>query len=182
MIVSMYRLGTAFFLAFMLAAASASAHVDMIAPLAKVEKEYAAPKPLGRLRVTYSGPEAGKEPGLAVECDLFRGSVPAKGLADLPRPDWERFVAAYSLTSFESGKWTERPYVYVQVPLLGPAGKAPWEQTWATFHFDADGKLIRRIKRFISNKATNSIGVVWKEWDIGSGVSADALLESAKDE
>jgi hypothetical protein len=46
MIVSMYRLGTAFFLAFMLAAASASAHVDMIAPLAKVEKEYAAPKPL----------------------------------------------------------------------------------------------------------------------------------------
>ena len=74
----MYRLGTAFFLAFMLAAASASAHVDMIAPLAKVEKEYAAPKPLGRLRVTYSGPEAGKEPGLAVECDLFRGSVPAK--------------------------------------------------------------------------------------------------------
>ena len=55
MIVSMYGLGTAFFLAFMLAAASASAHVDMIAPLAKVEKEYAAPKPLGRLRVTYSG-------------------------------------------------------------------------------------------------------------------------------
>jgi hypothetical protein len=47
MIVSMYRLGTAFFLAFMLAAASASAHVDMIAPLAKVEKEYDAPKPLG---------------------------------------------------------------------------------------------------------------------------------------
>ena len=39
----MYRLGTAFFLAFMLAAASASAHVDMIAPLAKLEKEYAAP-------------------------------------------------------------------------------------------------------------------------------------------
>jgi hypothetical protein len=46
MIVSMHRLGTAFFLAFMLAAASASPHVDMIAPLAKVEKEYAAPEPL----------------------------------------------------------------------------------------------------------------------------------------
>jgi hypothetical protein len=182
MIVSMYRLGTAFFLAFMLAAASASAHVDMIAPLAKVEKEYAAPKPLGRLRVTYSGPEAGKEPGLAVECDLFRASVPARGLADLPRPDWECFFAAYSLTSYDSGKLTERRYVYVQVPLSGPAGKAPWEQTWATFHFDADGKLIRRIKRFISSEATKGIRVVWKEWEIGSGVSADALLESANDE
>jgi len=52
----------------------------------------------------------------------------------------------------------------------------------STFHFDADGKLIRRIERFISNKATNSIRVVWKEWEIGSGVSADALLDSAKDE
>ena len=116
---------------------------------------------------------------------MFRGSVPAKGLADLPRPDWERFVAAYSLTdltSFESGKWTGRPYVYVEVPLLGPAGKAAWQHTWATFHFDADGKLIRRIKRFISNETTNTIRVVWKEWEIGSGVSSDALLESAKDE
>ena len=111
----------------------------------------------------YSGPERGNEPGLAVECELFRGSVPAKGLADLPRPDWERFVAAYSLTdvtSFESGKWTGRPYVYVEVPLFGPTGKAAWQHTWATFHFDADGKLIRRIKRFISNEATNTIRVV----------------------
>ena len=178
---SQYRLGIAFFLAFMLAAASAFAWEDMIAPLAKVEKEYAAPKPLGRLRVTYSGPEGGNEPGLAVECDLFRVSVPARGLADLPRPDWECFFAAYSLTSYDSGKLTERPYVYVQVPLSGPAGK-PWQQTWATFDFDADGKLIRRIKRFISNEATNTIRVVWKEWEIGSGVSSDALLESAKDE
>lgn len=126
----------------------------------------------GRLGVTYSGPEAGKEPGLAVECDLFRASVPARGLADLPRPDWECFFAAYSLTSYDSGKLTERPYVYVQVPLSGPAGK-PWQQTWATFDFDADGKLIRRIKRFISSEATKGIRVVWKEWEIGSGVSAD---------
>lgn len=65
--------------------------------------------------------------------------------------------------------------------LEGPCGQA-LEQTWATFHFDADGKLIRRIKRFISSEATKSILVVWKEWEIGSGVSADALLESAKDE
>ncbi len=177
---SMYRLAIAV-TALVLAASSASAHEDMIAPLAKVEKVYATPKPLGQLRVTYSGAERGKEPGLAVECELFRGSVPARGLSDVPRPDWERSLAAYSLTSYESGKWTDRPYVYVQVPLSGPVGKA-WEQTWVTFHFDADGKLSRRIKRFIRNEATNSIRVVWKEWEIGSGVSAEALLESAKDE
>ena len=35
----MYRLGIAFFLVFMLAAASASAWEDMIAPLVKVDKE-----------------------------------------------------------------------------------------------------------------------------------------------
>ena len=69
-----------------------------------------------------------------------------------------------------------------EVPLLDPAGKAAWQHTWATFHFDADGKLIRRIKRFISNETTNTIRVVWKEWEIESGVSSDALLESAKDE
>jgi len=69
----------------------------------------------------------------------------------------------------------------VQVPLNGPVGKA-WEQTWVTFHFDADGKLSRRIKRCIPNEATNSIRIVWKEWEIGSGVSAEALLESAKHE
>ena len=54
-ILSMCRLGIAFFLVFMLTAASASAWEDMIAPLVKVDKEYAAPKPLGRLRVMYSG-------------------------------------------------------------------------------------------------------------------------------
>ena len=180
----MNRRGIAFFLVFMLAAASASAWENMIAPLVKVDKEYAAPKPLGRLRVTYLGPERGNEPGLAVECELFRGSVPVKGLADLPRPDGSVSLSPTStdLTSFESGKWTGRPYVYVEVPLLGPAGKAAWQHTWATFHFDADGKLIRRIKRFISNETTNTIRVVWKEWEIGSGVSSDALLESAKDE
>ncbi len=161
------------------AAATASAHEDMIAPLAKVEKVYAAPKPLGPLRVTYVGANREKEPALTIECNLFHGSVPAKGLTDLPRPDWERFFTAYSLTSYESGKWTDRPYVYVQVPLLGPVGK-PWEQTWVTFHFDANGKLVRRVKRFAP--ATNFIRVVWKEWKIGSGVSAEALLESTKDE
>jgi len=54
-------------------------------------------------------------------------------------------------------------------------------QTWATFHFDADGKLVRRIKRFIPDDAANTIRVVWKEWKIGSGISAETLLKSAKD-
>ena len=176
-----YRICVALVPVLVLAAAFASAHEDVIAPLAKVEKVYAAAKPLGQLRVTYSGAERDKGPGLAVECELFRVSVPAKGLADLPRPDWESFFAAYSLTSYQSGKWIDRPYVYVQVPLNGPAGRA-WERTWVTFHFDADGKLVRRIKRFISDRGTNSTRVIWKEWAIGSGVSAEAVLESAKDQ
>ena len=181
---NVYSPGIAFVsaLALALAATPASAHEDTIAPLSKVEKVYAAPKPLGELRVTYSGAGRGKGPGrLAVGCDAFRGDVPAEGLSDLPRPDWERFFAAYSLTSYERGKWTGRPYVYVQVPLNGPAGEA-WERTWVTFHFGAGGKPIRRIKRFIPDEATNSVRVLWKDWKIGSGVSAERLLGSAKDE
>jgi hypothetical protein len=177
---SCHKLSIALVPVLVLGAAFAWAHEDVIAPLAKVEKVYAAAKPLGRLRVTYSGAERDKEPGLTVECEMFRVSVPAQGLADLPRPDWESFVAAYSLTSYQAGKWIDRPYVYVQVPLNGPVGKA-WEQTWVTFHLDADGKLTRRIKRFIPDQGTNSIRVVWKEWAIGSGVSAEAVLESAKE-
>lgn len=158
----------------------AAAHEDMIAPLEKVEKVYATPAPLGQLRVVYSAAKNATEASLRVDCVLFRGSVPAEGLADLPRPDWDRFVAAYSLTSFESGKWTQRPYVYVSVPLNGPAGKA-WEQTWVTFHFDADGKLLRRIKRFVPDAATKSIQVLWRDWQVGSGVSAEAALEGANE-
>jgi len=171
----------AILLAILLTTPRASAHVDMIAPLTKVEKVYAAPKPLGKLRATYTSEEDGKKPALVVECEAFRASVPEIGLEDLPRPDWSSFSVAYSLTSFESGKWVERPYLYLKVTLHGPPGRS-WEQTWATFHFDADGKLTRRIKRFIPNEATNSIRSIWKEWEIGSGVSAEILLESAKDE
>lgn len=159
----------------------AGAHEDQIAPLAKVEKTYAAPRPLGTLTATWMAKQSGENPSLVVACDLFRVNVPVKGLVDLPRPDWGNFTVAYSLTSYEAGKWVERPYVYLSVLLHGPAGQT-WRQTWATFHFDADGKLVRQIKRFIPDEATNSISVVWKEWPIGKGVSATTVLESAKDD
>ena len=177
----MYRLGIGFVTGLVLTAAAVSAHEDATPPLAKVEKVYAAPEPLGELRATYTAAGAGKEQALVVECGVFRGSVPARGLADLPRPDWGGLSVAYSLTSVEHGRWVRRPYVYVVVPLHGPAGRS-WEQTWATFHFDADGRLVRRVKRFVPDEATNSIRVVWKEWAVGSGVPAEAVLESGKDE
>lgn len=154
----------------------AVAHSDLIAPLLKVEKVYAAPKPLGELRAVYARSDDGKEQALLVECGLFRRSIPANGLVDLPRPDWSSFHVSFSLTSFESGKTVDRPYLNLVVPLHGPAGQS-WEQTWATFHFDADGKLTRRLKRIIPLATPNSVDVLWKEWAIGSGLSAEALLE-----
>jgi hypothetical protein len=168
----------AILLALLLTSSSTAAHVDMIAPLLKVEKVYAAPKPLGKLRATYTRSEDGKEQGLLVECELFRRSVPANGLTDLPRPDWSAFYVAYSLTSDRSGK-VKRPYLYLVVPLHGPVGTS-WEQTWATFHFDADGKLTRRIKRIIPTASPNSVHVLWEVWEIGSGVSAEAVLDAAQ--
>ena len=175
------KTGVALWLALVFVAPYAAAHEDQHAPLAKADNVYATPKPLGQLRVVYTAAKDAGDAGLSVECDLFRAAVPAAGLADLPRPAWDRFTVAYSLTNYEGGKWTDRPYVYVMVPLYGPAGQA-WEQTWVTYNFDADGKPVRRIKRFIPDPAGKFIRSVWKEWEIGSGVSAEALLEAAKDE
>lgn len=166
-------------IAFLLMVSRVGAHEDMIAPLVKVEKVYATPKPLGPLRIAYADSEGGKPQTLLVKCDLFGRSIPAEGLLDLPRPDWSLLSAAYSLTSFESGKWVERPYLYLVVPLHGPAGES-WEQTWATFHFDANGKLTRKIKRFVPMSSPNAIRVLWEDWGIGSNVSAKSVLEAAQ--
>ncbi len=158
----------------------AGAHEDDSAPLVKVEKVYAAPKPIGYLRVVYTCSEVGKPQILLVECDLFRRTVPVDGLTDLPRPDWDRFGAAYSATSFEDGKWTDRPYLYLIVPLNGPRGEN-WEQTWATFHFNAEGKLTRKIKRFIPLPSPpDAVDMVWEDWEIGSGQSAQSVIEATR--
>ena len=169
----------AILLVLLLAMSIAAAHEDVIGALVKVEKVYAAPSPLATLRAAYTASEHAKEQTLLVECGLFRRNVPAEGLADLPRPDWSSFYVAYSLTSFEGGKWVERPYFYLVVPLHGPVGKS-WDQTWATFHFEADGKLTRRLKRLIPLASLDSVDTLWTEWAIGSGVSAEAVLEAAR--
>jgi hypothetical protein len=124
MIVSMYRLGTAFFLAFMLAAGSASAHVDMIALLAKVEKEYAAPKPLGRFRVTYSGPEAGKEPGLAVECDLVPRKRSGEGTGGSAAARLGVFLCRLLLNVLRLGQVDRAPLRLRPSSLVRPCGQA----------------------------------------------------------
>jgi len=158
----------------------AEGHEDMIAPLVKVEKVYAAPKPIGHLRVVYTCSEVGKPRILLLECDLFRRTAPVDGLTDPPRPDWDRFGAASSATSFEDGKWIDRPYLYLIVPLNGPRGEN-WDQTWATFHFNAEGKLTRKIKRFIPlPPPQDTVDMVWEDWEIGSGQSAQSVIEATR--
>lgn len=159
----------------------AEAHEDAFAPLAAVEKVYATSKPLGRVRVVYSRAEAGKPESLLVECDLFRKTVPVEGLADLPTPDWSAFHALYSMTSYENGEWTERPYFYLRVPLRGRRGEH-WEQIWAEFHFNADGKLSRKIKRSFTETAPGTVSQIWRDWEIGSGQSAEAVLGAGRKE
>jgi hypothetical protein len=155
-------------------ATTALAHEDSIAPLSRVEKDYNAPPPIGTIRVAYRAAAGDRPASLGVACDAMRCDVPAAGLVDLPRPDFGGLVAAYSTTSFENGRWTDRPYVYVSVPLHGPPGGS-WTQTWATFHVDADGRLTRRIKRFVPG--ANAVDVIWKEWPIGGGTSATDVLQ-----
>ncbi|HLL89046.1 MAG TPA: hypothetical protein VK324_07060 [Tepidisphaeraceae bacterium] len=171
------RLAVLLVAAFSFVADRTYAHSDQIAPLAKVEKVYAAPEPIGRLSAVYTAHEGDAKESLVIECGLFKARVGAEGLTDLPRPDWGSFSVAYSLTSFE-GKWVERPYLYVTVLLHGPPGQA-WQQTWATFHFDADGKLTRRVKRFVPDEASKSIRVIWEDWPVGSWSSAEAILDAA---
>lgn len=63
-------------------------------------------------------------------------------------------------------------FVHAHEDMIGKA----WQQTWVTFHFDADGKLTRRIKRFSPDEATNSIRVLWNDWKIGAGISPESAL------
>jgi hypothetical protein len=166
------------FLAF--AAPFAAAHEDQIGPLVKVEKTYAAPTPLGPIRALYVAATKEAKASLLIKSDAFEVNVPAEGLSDLPRPDWDRFTVAYSLTSYANGRFVERPYVYLSVVLYGPPGQS-WEQTWATFHVDADGKLTRKVKRFVDVEKSNSIRVIWRDWPIGGKATAAEILEAAKE-
>lgn len=171
----------------------AMAHTDMIAPLTRVEKVYQAPKPLGEMKVIYTAgrdavaadeergiaAEAAVKPGLTIACDLFESSVPGELLEDLPRPDWNGLYAAFSLTNFSRtrGEWVDEPYVYITVRLHGPVGES-WEQTWATFHFDHNGQLERRIKRFVPvpNPRIKSTLVIWEAWP--AGTEAEDILKA----
>jgi hypothetical protein len=156
----------------------AVAHEDQMASLAKADKTYIASKPLGSIRVVYTVATAAAKASLSIKSDMFDVTVPEAGLADLPRPDWDHFDIAYSLTSIANGKWVERPYAYLLLRLYGPAGQN-WEQTWAIFHVDADGKLTRQIKRFVPDPKSNSIRVIWKDWPIGGTATAAEILETA---
>lgn len=163
----------------MLIPAGAVAHEDWMANLESFEKIYTAGDPIGRIRLTYSAWDADK-PVLALECGLFKGTVPAAGLTDLPGPNWHSIVVAYSTstTPMVVGERNPEPYVYVLVPLGGPRGEA-WEQTWVTFHFDSRG-VTRKIKHYVPDPATNSIGGAWVDWPISSGITAQQALRQPR--
>ncbi len=146
-----------------------------IAPVLKVEKIYDFPKPLGRLRVVFTQAKGGKDQALFVEGDGFKTPVPAKALADLPGADWDRLRVSHEDAN------PGRPYVYVEVPLRGPEGK-PQKSTWVNFHFDADGKLTRYLKRNLAEPAKNGSRTLWKEWPVDAGKSAEAVLEETAKE
>lgn len=163
----------------MLTSLVAAAHEDMGAGLESFEKTYTASDPIGRIRITYSARNTDK-PTLALECRLFKASVPAAGLTDLPGPGWDALGVFYSTTTtpmIVGGRKLE-PYVYISVPLRGPRGTA-WNQTWVTFHFDANG-LTRKIKHFAEDNASNSTYVSWADWPIGSGITAEQALRQPR--
>jgi hypothetical protein len=68
----------------------------------------------------------------------------------------------------------------MKVPLGGPPGAA-WEQTWAVFHFDSQGKLSRTITRSVPDpvldRTTHHIS---SDWKIGAGITAEAALSRSR--
>jgi hypothetical protein len=159
---------------------SAYAHEDMLAAPQRIEKVYSIPKPVGMLRISYSARSDREPERLSLECELFKAAVPAEGLADLPRPDWEGCRIAYSMTSYDTEKrqFVDRPYIYIKVAVHGPRGET-WERTWVHFHFDHDGRLQRKLLRHVPRDGY--IRVLSEHWPIGSRASAGEVLKAAED-
>lgn len=164
------------------ACSPAAAHSDQLGRLVHIVKTYQAEEPVGRITLEYDGRDADAAV-IRVESALFRAEVPPAALENLPRPDYEHMDAPYSTISFDgaSGEWVARPYLYVSVSVLGPAGES-WPSTWVHFQFDDRGRLThRRLKRFVP-QPSNSIRVLMADWPVGSDQSAAEVLaaEEAK--
>jgi len=131
------------------------------------------------LRMCYSAPGDRQPERLSLECEMFQATVSARGLADLPRPDWEGSRIAYSMISYdtEEQQFVKRPYIYIRVAVHGPRGET-WERTWVHFHFDHDGRLQRRLLRHVTRDGY--IRVLSEDWPIGSRASADEVLKAAE--
>jgi hypothetical protein len=100
-----HRTAVLFALSFVAVAAPlAAGHTDWVPTLTRSDKEYAAPKPLGSIRVVYTAPAKGAKASLLIKSDLFEITVPAEGLTDLPRADWERTRSAKSRSPGRSAR------------------------------------------------------------------------------
>ena len=175
----------------MFASDYALAHSDMIGPLLIVEKVYGPPAPIGRITVRYDGTNEA-EPTLKLSSNLFSTTLSAKLLRDLPRPNWNALSVPYSFTSIEpkTRKIIEQPYLYITVPLYGPAGQS-WPGVSVEFHFDSSGKVSKRIlKQFVPVKdkrprldlphaEADYIDSIYENWPLDSRESAEAVLARA---
>jgi hypothetical protein len=166
------------FLVMVLTSLSAVADQDMIAQLASSDNVYTALEPLGQIRVRFSGTAQDRQT-LELDCNLFKATVPSEGLVDLPRPDWNALSVTFSVRAAGQGRQAQGPYISLRVPLSGPPGVA-WEQTWAVFHFDSQGKVSRMITRFAPDPVLNSTTVISRDWKFGAGITAEAALSQPR--
>lgn len=165
------------FLVLMLTSMSAVADQDMIARLAGSDNVYTALEPLGQIRVRFSATAQDRQT-LLLDCNLFTATVASEGLVDLPRPDWSALLVTFSVRPADGR--SQGPYISLKVPLGGPPGVA-WEQTWAEFHFDSQGKVSRRITRSVPDPVlSRTTHHISKDWKIGAGITAEAALNQPR--
>lgn len=184
------RITIFYFIQFIFAlslAAPALAHIDMSGQLLSIGKIYDAPSPIGRITLKYDGTD-NDTPKLQVTSNLFRSKIPPQALRNLPRPYWDAISALYSLISVDSatGKWIDRPYLYISVPLHRPLGKSE-QGAQVLFFFDEEGNLKeRRLRQTIHAQVTNkekrkiNMGyVLYENWPITSNETAEQVLTKA---
>jgi hypothetical protein len=172
-------------------AGSVFAHTDMIGPLVRVEKVYDAPAPIGRITVKFDATNADAAT-LELTSALFRASLPPNALRNLPRPNWDGLAVPYSLTSYdvETRQWVNRPYLYITLPVYGPAGRT-WPSTSVQFSFDEKGGLKeRRLKQHVPVKDgrprpdlppadTDFLHTLYEPWPVEGTESAEEVLSRA---
>mgnify|MGYP006969499433 FL=1 len=149
---------------------------ELLAPLVELNKIYQLPDPFGKTRVAYVSP-GGERDSLLIETNLFSSSLSGETIEALQGPIWEELsVGFFSVGSGIEISPLENVF-YIQVPMTGRAGEK-LDNIWVTFHFDKNGYLDRKLKRIVSTGTTGFSRLYWEEWEVGSEISLDLMLEA----